>query len=100
MPYEELGLDDYIKIVTKPMDLTTVKNNTLNNKYINIPAVIEDIRLIWHNAIVYNSPASLAYKRAKTMSAYFESLLSSLNILPNDVNRPPTMDELNTLVTR
>jgi hypothetical protein len=93
-----LGLDDYIKIVTKPMDLTTVKNNVLNTRYRNLPEAIEDIRLIWHNSTVYNSPASLAYKRAKTMSSYFESLLSSLNILPDDINRPPTVDELNSLV--
>jgi hypothetical protein len=32
------------------------------------------------------------------MSSYFESLLSSLNILPDDINRPPTVDELNSLV--
>ena len=82
------------------MDLSTVRTNLLGNKYSNLAEAIEDIRLIWHNAIVYNSPASLAYKRAKTMSTYFESLLSSSNVLPKDVNRPPTIDELNALVAR
>jgi len=82
------------------MDLTTVKYNLLDNKYSNASDVIEDIRLIWHNSIVYNSPASLAYKRAKTMSVYFETLLLSSHVLPDDTNRPPTMDELNALVAR
>ena len=53
-----LGLDDYPLIVTKPMDLGTVKKKIENDEYNTVEDIAADIRLVWSNCMLYNRDGS------------------------------------------
>lgn len=65
--YINEGLYDYLTIVKKPMDLSTVKLNIKSNKYISSQEIINDIMLIWKNCKQYNIEGSDIYKCADYM---------------------------------
>lgn len=116
--WEALQLPDYPLIITKPMDLGTVRNKLLATQsttsddaskiYSSIEACASDIRQIWCNAMVYNSPGSVVYVAAHKLSEYFENEFSAVaNALQHTVvgddpatqcpvllKRPPTLSEL------
>jgi len=60
---------DYFKVVTKPMDLRTVKARLENGWYWDMAQCIADINQVWYNAKVYNPPEHTIYKWAVTMSS-------------------------------
>lgn len=60
---------DYFKVVTKPMDLRTVKARLENGWYWDLAQCIADINQVWYNAKVYNPPEHTIYKWAVTMSS-------------------------------
>lgn len=47
------------QVVPRPMDLTTVKNRLLDDMYNSREECIQDIRLIWKNAKMYNKVTAL-----------------------------------------
>merc|ERR1712154_740475 len=59
-------------IIKKPMDLGTVKANIEQNKYDDAYDFAEDIRLVWKNAKLYNTPGSPIYVNAESLSQTFE----------------------------
>jgi len=60
---------DYFKVVTKPMDLRTVKARLENGWYWDLAQCTADINQVWYNAKVYNPPEHTIYKWAVTMSS-------------------------------
>jgi hypothetical protein len=92
VPWESLGLYDYLDIVKVPMDLGTVLKNLENKKYFKIEDCVADIRLIWNNSLLYNLPGSKVYIIAKFMSTTFEQLIT----IKDDNKKPPNSDELTT----
>jgi len=60
---------DYFKVVTKPMDLRTVKARLENGWYWDMAQCTADINQVWYNAKVYNPPEHTIYKWAVTMSS-------------------------------
>lgn len=52
--YKSLGLDDYKKIVKKPMDLNTIRRNLNRNVYNDIDSFVLEVLLIWNNCKLYN----------------------------------------------
>lgn len=94
--WQLLGLDDYLEVVKHPMDLGTVKKNLEMNVYSKREQCAADIRLIWSNALLYNSPGSKIYIAAKSLSDYFETTYSSYVV--NDINRPPSIEEMTTWI--
>jgi len=60
---------DYFKVVTKPMDLRTVKARLENGWYWDMAQCLADINQVWYNAKVYNPPEHTIYKWAVTMSS-------------------------------
>ena len=79
------------------MDLKTVKTNIDKRVYTSQQDCAADIRLIWANAMLYNSPSSKIYMTAKTLSEQFESMYAA--IAEDDKERPPTADEMHTFVS-
>ena len=71
----KLGLPDYFRIVTKPMDLGTVKSNLSASRYAGAPEFAADVRLVFANALAYNPPANPVHKAARALSTEFESEL-------------------------
>lgn len=92
--WENLRLFDYPKIIKNPMDLQTVKTKLDSFKYTNESEVVADIRLIFLNAMTYNSPGSRVYVHAKSLSDFFESNCSILFKNIEDVDKPASTDEM------
>ena len=73
--YMGLGLPDYPKIIKKPMDLGTVKDNLLKGEYNTIREFMEDITLIWQNCRTFNMQGSEIVKMANRLEKKFKILL-------------------------
>ena len=75
-----LGLDDYPRVIAKPMDLGTVKQKIERKPgaggYRTVNACVADIRLIWRNCKRYNGEGSDFYALADRLSKRFEELFS------------------------
>mmetsp|Transcript_6869 Transcript_6869/g.14996 ORF Transcript_6869/g.14996 Transcript_6869/m.14996 type:complete len:335 (-) Transcript_6869:1463-2467(-) len=67
-----LGLSDYPQIITKMMDLGTVKRKMDRGQYDNAAQCAADIRLIWDNCKTYNMEGSDFYILADGLSRRFE----------------------------
>lgn len=69
---EALGIPNYHYVIKKPMDLRTVKDNVKRNYYRNAQDFVDDVRLIWSNAMAFNSADSQVHQLANTLNTYFE----------------------------
>jgi hypothetical protein len=83
-----LGLPDYERIVTKPMDLGTVKARLHAVAYTRRDDVAEDIRLVFQNAMTYNPHDNLVHISARALLAYFEEQYLDLLIRTRVVTVP------------
>tara|TARA_A100001015_G_scaffold193432_1_gene215559 strand:+ start:2033 stop:2611 length:579 start_codon:yes stop_codon:yes gene_type:complete len=92
VPWEALGLVDYLSVVKQPMDLGTVRSKLNGGEYANEDECVADIRLIWHNAMLYNAPGAAVYVKAKTLSEAFEAQWSTYR--KNDAQRPASQQEM------
>jgi len=54
-----LGLVDYPQVVSTPMDLGTIQRKMERSQYMSTEDFAHDVRLVWQNAITYNSPHSM-----------------------------------------
>mmetsp|Transcript_29968 Transcript_29968/g.44305 ORF Transcript_29968/g.44305 Transcript_29968/m.44305 type:complete len:234 (-) Transcript_29968:909-1610(-) len=83
-----LELFDYPKIITKMMDLGTVKRKLERKQYATAHECAEDIRLIWTNCLTYNSDGSDFWLLAKSISRRFEDrykkIKAEYNVGEND----------------
>ncbi|XP_020583626.1 transcription factor GTE4-like [Phalaenopsis equestris] len=69
---EALGLSDYHKIITHPMDLSTIKSRLSKNWYKAPKEFAEDVRLTFHNAMTYNPKGQDVYIMAQQLLQIFE----------------------------
>lgn len=69
-----LGLTDYPILISKPMDINSIKRKFKTLKYSSVKEVIDDINLIWSNCMKYNMEGSEIYK----MAFYMEKLSNKL----------------------
>ena len=76
LDYQSLGLDDYPRVIVKPMDLGTVKQNIERQGYNSVNSCVADIRLIWRNCKRYNGEGSDFYNLADRLSKQFEELVT------------------------
>jgi len=54
-----LGLTDYMQVISTPMDLGTIAKKMERSQYMSTEDFAHDTRLVWQNAITYNSAASM-----------------------------------------
>ena len=73
-----LGLVDYHRIVTRPMDLGTVKRRLHAVAYRSRKQVVDDIRLVFTNSLRYNPPYHPIHQAAKELLIYFEQAMAGL----------------------
>lgn len=69
---ELLGLEDYHEVITKPMDLGTVKRKIENSEYCLASEFADDVRLIFTNCYRYNPPGSDVVTMARKLQDVFE----------------------------
>jgi hypothetical protein len=73
--YIALGILDYPKVITHPMDLGTVKKNLLNGEYKIFEELMSDLNLIWQNCRTYNIPGSDIVKLADYCDKKMKNLI-------------------------
>jgi len=91
--WKKMGLLDYPKLIKDPMDLGTVGDKIGRNAYPRLEAFVNDVRLVWKNAFIFNAPDSLYFKAAKTLSDVFEKRVEELEKECESVNAP-TLDSM------
>lgn len=67
-----LELYDYPQVISKMMDLGTIKRKLERGHYTTAHQVSEDVRLVWSNCMTYNSDGSDFWLLAKSYSRRFE----------------------------
>ncbi|KAL3913187.1 MAG: hypothetical protein SGILL_006589 [Bacillariaceae sp.] len=74
-----LGLVDYDQIVKRKMDLGTIKRRLFAVAYPSRLEAIDDIRLVFTNAILYNPPHNPVHISAKELLSLFGSFCQGLD---------------------
>ena len=72
-----LKLNDYFAVVKQPMDLGTVRTKLHSMQYSSRKQVVQDIRLVFSNAMTYNPPDNSVHIAAKQLLEYFEEQLEA-----------------------
>ncbi|KAJ7947218.1 Transcription factor GTE12 [Quillaja saponaria] len=67
-----LRIPDYFSVISKPMDLGTIKSKLGKNLYSSIQEFAADVRLTFSNAMQYNPPGNDVHEMAIQMSNFFE----------------------------
>ena len=82
---DTLGLHDYHLIITRPMDLGTVKKKMDNREYTNPADFESDVLLIFHNCYKYNPPEHDVVTMAKKLEEVFRTKMGRM---PKDAPSP------------
>lgn len=78
IPIPIIQLYDYPKIITRMMDLGTVKSRLRKSKYALASDCADDVRQIWTNCMTYNDDGSDFYRLAHSYSRRFEERYQKL----------------------
>uniref|UniRef100_A0ACD5UAN2 Uncharacterized protein n=1 Tax=Avena sativa TaxID=4498 RepID=A0ACD5UAN2_AVESA len=95
-----LQLDDYHKIITKPMDFSTIQNKMegkSSTKYNSVREIYSDVRLVFDNAMKYNDEHHDVHIMAKLLLEKFEE--KWLQLLPKVENEERKKEEPNDVPT-
>jgi hypothetical protein len=65
--------------VTKPMDLGTVRDKLRGNKYLTILEFVEDVRLTFANAMLFNPVHTMAKQLNKEFEVSVCEMLSEIS---------------------
>lgn len=76
--WKGLQLYDYPKMISKMMDLGTIKKKLGKGKYSDAADCSDDIRLVWKNCMTYNADGSDFYRLAESYSKRFEERYQKL----------------------
>lgn len=68
----------YYEFIAQPMSIFDVQQRIDNDQYHTPDEFINDMRLIWLNAKLYNAPSHLVYKAAEDLSFKFEMMAATL----------------------
>lgn len=78
-----LCLTDYLTVVKRPMDLSTLRNNLILGEYVFLFEFLKDSELIWSNCRTYNGSHNDGYftKAADEVERYFVSQIARIEAL-------------------
>lgn len=68
-----LNIPDYFSIISKPMDLGTIKTKLGKSMYSEIEEFVADVRLTFSNAMLYNPPDNGVHQMAVELNNLFDS---------------------------
>ncbi|CAG8556475.1 5279_t:CDS:10, partial [Acaulospora colombiana] len=68
---EKLGVPDYYKIISHPMDLSTINSKLENDQYTGAEEFEADIRLMFQNCYTYNGVGSEVHNMGKMLEDVF-----------------------------
>lgn len=75
-----LQIPDYFNIIKKPMDLGTIKRKLAGCEYEKCKDFVNDVELVFNNAITYNGENSYYGKLGRRMLNEFENQCKALNL--------------------
>uniref|UniRef100_A0A6I8SE42 Protein polybromo-1 n=1 Tax=Xenopus tropicalis TaxID=8364 RepID=A0A6I8SE42_XENTR len=75
---------DYYKIILEPMDLKTIEQNIRTDKYATEEAMMDDMKLMFRNAMHYNEEGSQVYNDAHVLEKVLKEKRKELGPLPDD----------------
>ncbi|XVF87240.1 hypothetical protein PTKIN_Ptkin18bG0103000 [Pterospermum kingtungense] len=81
-----LNIPDYFTIIKNPMDLGTIKSKLVKNTYLGVQEFVDDVKLTFSNAMLYNPPSNNVHKMAEEMVQFFEARWKSLEEKWNQEN--------------
>ncbi|OQR96181.1 hypothetical protein THRCLA_07361, partial [Thraustotheca clavata] len=95
--FEAMGLADYPTVVKRPMDLYTVAEALHNREYEANPSqFLEDLELIWANAMQYNGAESDIGRTAMNLSEFTSAEYRKYVLEPRRPSSPDTLEEVLT----
>ena len=65
--WESLGLIDYPRVITEPMDFSTIRKKLDKRDYCSVKEVLEEVQLIYDNCMLYNEESSEVFRAATKM---------------------------------
>ncbi|KAI9598355.1 hypothetical protein BDF19DRAFT_420010 [Syncephalis fuscata] len=74
-PVDTTIVTDYLTVIRKPMDLTTMRTKVLEHSYVTLEEFRDDIALICNNARIYNKPDTIYYREAARLWEYADRVL-------------------------
>jgi len=69
--------EDYLKIIKKPMDFSTIRSKLSDNKYKSFKDFVSDMLLVFSNAKQYNEEGTLIYMMADVLEEYVQGELKN-----------------------
>lgn len=81
---EKENAPDYYRIIAQPMSIYNVQQKIDQLQYQTPEEFINDMRLIWSNAKLYNPPMHPVYKAADDLSFKFELMAATLPHVVDD----------------
>ena len=72
--YVSLNIPDYPRIITEPMDISTIEKKLKDHEYSAYAQFEIDVRKIWQNALKYNPSHSQIYMMTLDIQKYFEKI--------------------------
>jgi len=63
---------DYLDVIKHPMDLEQVKDKLVEHKYSIAKSFVRDVKLVFENALAYNSKEDAVHKEARKLQKKFE----------------------------
>lgn len=76
----KLNIPDYFLVISKPMDLGTVRTKLQNNMYFTVVEFKDDVKLTFSNAMRYNPSGNFFHKNAMTLDSIFNTKWKSLEV--------------------
>lgn len=76
----ELNIPDYNKIITNPMDFSTIKKKLNSNSYTNVKGFVNDINLVFQNCRTYNGENSILGGIATRIQKEYERLFVEMKL--------------------
>jgi hypothetical protein len=63
--------EHYLGVIAKPMDLGLINHNFVNDEYEGREQFVEDLRLVFSNAVEFNRPAAQQAQSQKELNPHF-----------------------------
>lgn len=80
--------EGYMKIISHPMDLDTIKNKILNREYSKFSEFVSDIRLVFSNCREFNEKKSFLYQCGNQLEEFFNILIEPIKKKNFDIENP------------
>lgn len=94
----KLGCVDYFDIVKQPMDISTINNKLINEKYESAEEFKEDFKLMVANCFVYNPEETHVHRCGREIDKLFDNLYFAMPMEGKRLKMDASMEECSRLL--